>query len=217
MVQGQTKLIVLSQRVDWENAYQERRDALDQRWAELLNECNLLAVPLANQPDIIPAVLERLHPDGIILTGGATPAIYGGQAPERDKCDEQLIAYALQKQIPLLGICRGMQSLILYFGGSLKQVNGHRAQRHVLHLSDEAVVFMEKPTLAAREVNSYHEWAADNLGDGLLPLLYASDGNVEAMKHKDAPIYGIMWHPEREYPFSPQDLAIVDGVFHSYK
>lgn len=195
------KLIMLSQRVDEEKSYQERRDGLDQRWAQLLEQCQLLAVPAVNRASMLPAILRRLTPDGVLLTGGNSPVAYGGQAAERDAIDQILIRYALQRKIPLLGVCRGMQSIALYFGSTLKPVTGHRAIRHPL--SDAQ----------ARDVNSYHQLAIDTLSDDLMVLAYAKDQEIEAIRHKTQPIYGIMWHPERETPFAEADLAGIRHMF----
>ena len=115
------KIIAISQRIDEIKDYGEIRDALDEKWSELFAELDAALVPLPNFPQAIPAILERLKPDGIVLSGGNTPVEYGGNAINRDKTDEILIAYAVSHRIPLLGICRGMQSVALYFGSTLKQ------------------------------------------------------------------------------------------------
>ena len=81
------KLIFVTQRIDEAVSYAERRDALDQRWAVLLEKLGCAALPVPNHPKTAAALLERVRPDGILLTGGNDPASCGGNAPERDETD----------------------------------------------------------------------------------------------------------------------------------
>ena len=189
------KRILLSQRVDVIESYQERRDALDQRWAQLLWESGCIALPVFNYGPMLDGLLKTMPVDGILLSGGNTPAAYGGSAPERDATDEFLISHALKNNMPLLGVCRGMQSIVIYFGGTLRKVEGHIAARHDVDIN--------------RNVNSYHEFAPDALPDDLLALAYAADGEIEYIRHKKLPIMGIMWHPERDACFAPEDIELI--------
>lgn len=101
------KLIFVTQRIDEAVSYAERRDALDQRWAVLLEKLGCAALPVPNHPKTAAALLERVRPDGILLTGGNDPASCGGNAPERDETDARLIEYSLDRSVPLFGVCRG--------------------------------------------------------------------------------------------------------------
>lgn len=74
-------------------------------------------------------LVNTVNPTGILLTGGNSLEKYGGDAPERDRIDHQLIDIALYQNIPLYGFCRGMQSVLDYFGCSLESVAGHAAAR----------------------------------------------------------------------------------------
>lgn len=192
------KAILTTQRADLIPAYGERRDALDQRWTAFLRETGALPVPCPNDPDAAEALLARIQPEGILLTGGNSPLAYGGDAPERDAVDRLLIAWAENRRLPLIGVCRGMQSLILYFGGALQPVENHRATRHLL---------TGEPS---REVNSYHTLAARALPeDGpLQATAQTADGVLEAVTHRALPMLGIMWHPEREQPFAEADIDL---------
>ena len=192
------KRIFVSQRVDEVDSYKERRDALDQRWAQLLWEAGCIAVPVPNHALILTELLKSIPPDGILLSGGNSPVAYGGSAPERDAIDELLISYAVNNNISLLGVCRGMQSIVLYFGGTLRKVNGHVAVCHNLD--------------TGRSVNSYHEYAPDILPEDLIVYARAGDGGVEYIRHNKLLMTGIMWHPERETPFVPEDVELVRGL-----
>ena len=194
-------LIYISQRVDIHSDYNERRDALDQRWASLLLQAGHMALPIFNHAEIADKLLKYHPPGGIILSGGNNPQIYGGNAPERDEIDAFLTEYAVKYKIPLLGVCRGMQSIVLYFDGLLHKVKGHTAVRHMVNGEIN------------REVNSYHNFAPKSLPEELYSAGRSSDGEIECIKHKHLPIMGIMWHPEREIIFNKDDLKMLYQLF----
>ena len=191
------KLGVISQRVDAIKDYGEIRDGLDTQWYALLRQAGAGLVRLPNQPQVIPIVLERLQPDFIILSGGNNPVAYGGDAPERDAVDELLINFSIERTVPLLGVCRGMQSVGLFFGGTLKRVEGHVATRHMIRGKIN------------REVNSYHGYALEETGQGLEVLARDDSEVIEAVCHKRYPVSGIMWHPERVAGFDNRDISLL--------
>ena len=193
------KTILVSQRVDIIESYKERRDALDQKWADFLWEAGLIGIPVFNHASSLNEILNSINIDGILLTGGNSPVEYGGSAPERDNTDTLLITHAIKNNIPLLGVCRGMQSIVIHFGGTLHKVEGHVAKRHNLDSS--------------REVNSYHEYAPDKLSIELDIISKADDQVIEHIKHKNLSLAGIMWHPERETPFNKKDIELFNTIF----
>lgn len=189
------KTVMISQRVDEIKDYDEIRDALDEQWHMLFYEMDAMLIPVPNMPETAANILKRVCPDAIVLSGGNTPAEYGGTAPQRDHTDEALIQYALETATPLLGVCRGMQSVALHFGSALKKVEGHVAARH------KVVGEIQ------RTVNSYHGYSVDQISRELQVLARAEDGNIEAVQHTQYPVYGIMWHPERVTGFDKCDIA----------
>ncbi len=191
------KIIAISQRVDEIKDYGEIRDALDENWQKLFLQLDAAVLPIPNESRILQAALERIRPDAIVLSGGNHPQVYGGTAPERDRIDEGLIQYAIKNGIPLLGVCRGMQSIAMYFGGSLKKTTGHVAVWHEIEGG------------ITREVNSYHSYAVDDPGDGITVVSRTKDGVAEAICHEEYPVYGIMWHPERVKGFDEADLLFI--------
>jgi len=193
------KKIFISQRVDIHPDYGERRDAIDQMWAKLIFELGFCCVPIPNHPEIAKEMLKDIPPYGILLSGGNTPQQYGGNAPERDATDNVLIGYAVSNNTPLLGVCRGMQSIVLYFGGSLKKTENHIAVRHTLN--------------NGFDVNSFHAYSPHELTNDIIPVACSQDGEIEYIKHKILPITGIMWHPERETPFKENDILLMKSIF----
>lgn len=197
------KVVLFTQRVECVESYNERRDCADQRISELISEAGFLPVPVPNNAQIAENMVRELKPAGIILTGGNSLSAYGGNAPERDTVDEKLIDAGIAQGIPIYGFCRGMQSILVYFGNELENVTGHVAVRH--DVSGEI----------NRSVNSYHNQACMKLkeGCGLVCMAKTEDGVVEAVRHVIYPIMATMWHPEREDGFARMDIQMIRNLF----
>lgn len=200
------RAIIYTQRVEIVESYHERRDCADQRIADFIRACGYLPIPIPNQPELAEEILRQIRPSGIILTGGNSLMDYGGNAPERDAMDRALIQLSIQNTIPLYGFCRGMQSILDFFGNELVNVNGHVAVRHVIQDAREGY-----------EVNSYHNQACVQLkvDCGLTVTARTEDGVIEAVRHDTLPIIGTMWHPEREKVFSSRDIEKIKKFFRS--
>ena len=197
------KTIALSKRVDIVTAYEERRDALDQRWIFLLKQAGLLAVPVPNCPEWLDSYLEKHSFDGVLLTGGNSLVRYGGNAPERDALEARLLDHALNHDLPVLGVCRGMQVLLDRFGTLLHPVKGHVAAEQEIEIEGKRSL-----------VNSYHDWGTSSqVVKGFNVWARADDGIIKAVRHLQRPLWGIMWHPERCSPFRSEDLLLLRRVF----
>jgi putative glutamine amidotransferase len=166
-------------------------------------------------------LLDRI--DGLLLIGGADidPSVYGAERdpriestyPDRDAFELALLRVALERGMPVLGICRGMQVLNVALGGTLVQhipeVNGSNPHRRALGSFEgtEHVVDLEPGSLVARaageEVHTarcHHHQAVDKLGEGLVVTGRARhDGMIEAIELDDgAWVLGVQWHPEAD-------------------
>ena len=152
-----------------------------------------------------PAFLAQTF-DGLLLSGGGdlSPALYGAPAIYRqtlshtcrDMEELALIRAFCANQKPILGICRGIQVLNVFFGGTLFQdITGHSDCRHLVR----TVPMTRTASLLGPffHTNSYHHQAIDRLGEELYAAAYAKDGIIEAIEHRSLPILGVQWHPER--------------------
>jgi N5-(cytidine 5'-diphosphoramidyl)-L-glutamine hydrolase len=198
------KSIGISQRMDRIDGRNEARDALDVEWSRLLWDLGYLPVVLSSGIEATDEYLAALNLDGYILSGGGDI----GTAPTRDRLEIAVLEDSIRREVPVLGVCRGMQFINHYQDGSLKPVSGHIAIRHPLqgNWSDE---------LGIETVNSYHGLAvtAETLGQDLELLATTEDGVIEALRHDHHPWLGIMWHPEREQPFQVTDTHLIKSLF----
>ena len=145
----------------------------------------------------------------LLLPGGGDlePWRYGqskiasrGLEPERDLAELTLLDMACRRGWPVLGICRGLQTINVFFGGTLHQdIPGHTAVegRDRLHQVRTAPSFLLALYESRPVVNSAHHQAVALLGSGLDALQWTEDGVIEAFAHRTAPIWAVQWHPER--------------------
>lgn len=207
--------IAVTQRVEMVPSHGERRDCLDQRWAGLLENRGLDMVLVPNAVKDVRGWAERQGAGGLLLTGGNDLAHLPdltNPAPERDATESTLLGWAASDRLPVLGVCRGMQMINHFLGGTLARVPGHVARRHRIRGSADSALFAPYS-----EVNSFHGWgiAAAGLASDLVALAWSEDGFVEAFRHRHLPWVGIMWHPEREEPGSDLDARLIDATFGS--
>jgi gamma-glutamyl-gamma-aminobutyrate hydrolase PuuD len=203
--------IGITQRVEVIEEYDERRDCLDQAWTPLLQSRGYTPIPLPNTVDDVESYLSTLRLDGLLITGGNDLAGLSdatSTAPKRDAFERAALAYALEVGLPVLGVCRGIQLLNVYFDGSLSHVDGHVATDHPL-------VFDDRPSFLSHNditVNSYHDYGIAD-GDEAAEvdvIARAEDGTVEFLTHPEYDLYGVMWHPERDS--SPAATKLNDAI-----
>jgi putative glutamine amidotransferase len=214
---------------------------LARNYVDAVQRAGALALMLPPDPQLVEEpdqVLDLI--DGLLLTGGADidPAFYGEQAhaetvdtvPERDAFEIALVRAAIERDLPVLGICRGMQLINVARGGTLLQHLpehfGHLDHRRALGSFDGADhdVRLLDGTLAARAAGetehatkSHHHQGIDRLGDGLLISgRSALDDLPEAIEWEGGPshrrfVLGVQWHPEADLA-SPVIGALVQAA-----
>jgi len=173
--------------------------------------------------------------DGLVLTGGGDvdPALWGGPEhetvyqtdPARDSFELELVRLAVQRGVPTLAICRGLQVLNVALGGSLHV--------HVPDVVGDAVTHRLPPrepvahrvcvdegctlalALGATDIApmSWHHQAVDRLGEGLRVVAHAPDGVIEAVELDGHPwLLGVQWHPELTAHTDPTQAALFEGL-----
>jgi len=194
-------IIGVTQRALQITEHGERRDGLDRRWHRFLWSCGITAIPLVNDQEIAIQSVITFKVQGLLLSGGDDLVSYGGDPSGRDETEYLLLRWAINNNIPVLGVCRGMQIILDSFGSKLQKIDGHVGCQHEI-----------KTINGSRTVNSFHKWAAFQVSKPF--TVTATCGSViEAIECKEANVYGIMWHPERESPFDPLDQKELKKIF----
>ena len=206
--------------------------ALRQNYADAIIGAGGLPVALPHHPDLAPAYLDRIA--GLVVTGGAfdvDPALYGEGdrhatvtlKENRTAAEFSLVAGALARNIPVLGICGGQQLLAVALGGTLIQhipdsvANAlEHEQPNPRHEAGHAVAVTEGTLLhrivgaTKMNVNSAHHQAVRAAGPHAVVNAVAPDGVVEGVEDSRYRFaLGVQWHPE--YLIDPGDRKIFDA------
>ena len=148
-------VIGITSRLIEQKEYSEIREALDVKWGELLSNINCLPIAFPIEVDFN-NYFKVLDIKGIILTGGNDLNLVSKNklSIKRDVFEKKLIDYAVSNGVPLLGVCRGMQIITDYFGGTLTPIDGQVAIRHKLEVNPASQFYEE--LAAINDVNSFH-------------------------------------------------------------
>lgn len=151
--------------------------------------------------------------DALLLTGGddLEPALYGEELrsdtvktdPVRDEFEMPLTRYFIEMEKPILGICRGIQTLNVALGGTVYQdvvedlgsTHMNPKMRHPVTALPGS--FFYNTFGETFRVNSTHHQACKDLGEGLVAVCRSVDGSIEAFEHESKPFLGTQFHPER--------------------
>ncbi|RVU55709.1 gamma-glutamyl-gamma-aminobutyrate hydrolase family protein [Anaerosphaera multitolerans] len=180
-----------------------------------------IILPYNYSRESIDNILNKV--DGLLFTGGhdINPMYYGEFptskchiiSPKRDAFESELMRAAIEKDIPLLAICRGMQLLNIVQGGSLYQDIDSQYKTSLKHINEEPFdklvhsveIIKDNPFGSVfkkdlLEVNSLHHQAIKDLGSNLKVFSKSTDGLVEGIYMEDKKfICGVQWHPEFLY------------------
>jgi gamma-glutamyl-gamma-aminobutyrate hydrolase PuuD len=170
------------------------------------------AVLVPPDPDGVEEILDAL--DGLVFSGGndLEPEGYGAEAhpetngtnPARDRGELALLTAALERELPVLAICRGFEVLNVVRGGDLVQhlpdAVGHEEHRSVVGEFSEHPVRVDPSSRIGEvrgAVKSHHHQGVGRVGEGLREVAWAEDGTVEALEDPEKDfVVGVLWHPE---------------------
>jgi gamma-glutamyl-gamma-aminobutyrate hydrolase PuuD len=192
----------------------EQRDALSHDWIYFLQNFHATTVLIPNSLSDPCLYAKDLGVTRLLLSGGDSLGSLSNtpeQSP-RDSTEFKLLEWALSRNIPVLGVCRGLHVINAFFGGDITRdlcrcipLEAHRGCFH-------RVKFVAGD-LAGSEasVNSFHDQGVlqDQLSSNLEVVAKTSCGVVEALRHPNRRIEAVQWHPERSRPAQPLDMGIL--------
>ena len=186
-----------------------------------------LVIPPTENCAQLCSLFDRI--DGLLISGGAdlNPLFFGEEPmaqlgsvnPERDFMELMAVRLAYDRNLPIFGICRGMQALNVWCGGTLHNfIPGHQLPQGDMIHPTRAADLMERLLGSAPAVTSNHHQAIAELGHDLTAIQWAHDGTVEAVRHNFLPIWGVQWHPERQsYALRRGDAADAAPLFDYFR
>jgi len=173
--------------------------------------------PVLIHPDAPPISLDGL--DGLLLSGGSdvNPKLYGQARHEasdepddaRDALEQRLLASAVERDLPLLAICRGMQLFNVVHGGALEQhIEDHRqpgvSEAHRIEV-EPGTRLAEAIGPGSHVVNSRHHQIASRIGGELRVSARSGEGYAEALERNDRRFaIAVQWHPEDLVDIRPE-------------
>jgi gamma-glutamyl-gamma-aminobutyrate hydrolase PuuD len=208
------------------NQYGDKVDILENSYVSYLENFGIDLIVIPNASKNIEKYILDCNIDAIIISGGndINPESYGSEkclglnlSDGRDKTEKRLIELGIEKNIPILGICRGMQFINVFFGGKLnpdikKISEAHKTvpNNHMVNIIDDKSkeFFGEKA-----EINSYHN---QGISLGLMSrelrvFAMTEDEVVEGIYHPNLKLAAVQWHPERKSPDDEFNEKIINA------
>lgn len=180
--------IAISQREEAIGGSGLTHDCLAQVWYTFLRKHEIIPIPNVD--------VDRDYDFDMLFLSG------GNASLARLHTELKLYNYAMDKGLPIVGICHGAFFICEITGGTCGDVEGHRNTEHVVAMEGHNVI-----------VNSYHGSNIISVGKDYEAIAVDLDGNIEGFKHKTKPVWGLVWHPEMmEVPVLPKELDEMLGI-----
>lgn len=194
----------MSMRVTEADNYFEKRNSIAYEYISFFEKLGYIIILASNNTNNIEQYF-KIKIDLVVLTGGnnVNPNLYNNNNNNKDKLNDvymerdnleiDMIDIAINKNIPIFGICKGFHLLNIYFKGQLSlNISNHVNKNHFLKSDSEI--------LNNKETNSFHNQAIliNDLSPDLNVLAITNDKIVEAFIDNSRKILGIQWHPERQ-------------------
>lgn len=167
--------------------------SFDRNWFSFFKYKKVNIIPLGFEKFSKEKILN-LKPKGIILPGGNDLYFIkkNNLNLERDIFERKLINISLRYKIPLLGVCKGFQSIANYFNGKIVKCYNHVRSKHILKVNNSRFIKFKK-----LNVNSFHNYGIEKINKKFKIISKSNDGLIEIAEHNNKKILCMMFHPER--------------------
>lgn len=180
--------------------YSELHVSLDLRWIELLSTVGLVPILVPNNPNSVLNLWTATNPCGVILSGSGE---FSREPSDfRSRIEEKLIQLAHLHEKPILGVCRGMQSLLIMSGQPLISLDGQISEAQNIRINQEFI-----------QQNSYHTLGCISVAPPFKAWAWGESNIIKAIEHESLRQFGIMWHPERDFPFKQRNVEFLKTIF----
>ena len=196
-------IVGFSQRIDFLKDRSELRESLDSALVKIFSDLSYTCIPISSFNSDLSLAEICLSCDYFVLSGGNDI----GEYPTRDKLEYNVLNHSIFYKKPVLGICRGMQTMLAHQEFVLHPVSGHANSRHNIFFHNEMDLSIN--------VNSFHNYGiASRLINRSFKVIASSEDDItEQIKHLHYPWSGIMWHPEREASLTDYDRNLIQNLF----
>jgi putative glutamine amidotransferase len=204
--------VAVSMRAVTDEATGEKRDAISRDVIALLERHGATPLLVPNGLEDVAAWMQVTGARCVLLTGGNDLGGSGGGSADaaRDATEAALLDESLRRRLPVFGWCRGMQVIVRHFGGGLPEriapAKGHVRVQHEIEVTPADDMEAQRVV-----TNSFHDYGVrlEALPAGLAALAMSDDGWVEGVRHRELPVWGVQWHPERAGSCTALDEALL--------
>lgn len=198
--------ILVSMRFADNNTYEEQRDGISNDYIRLFEKLNITPILIPNSLKDPKKFFNHADVNGVFLTGGDDPR----KNDSRTKTEIALIKYAIELELPIFGVCRGLQTLNIYFDGFINvfKTQQNQSETHKIIISNHFCGLSKGKEFI---VNNYHNYfiSHKSLGKNLTSFAISDHNTIEGFFHNELPIIAIQWHPERNASFKSLDIKLL--------
>jgi gamma-glutamyl-gamma-aminobutyrate hydrolase PuuD len=204
-------IVAVTMRLTEAAQYYEKRDAVSHDLIEYLDRRGHVPVLVPNALKNPGAYLKNIGAQGLLLSGGDNIEPCNNLAQSlRDKSEHYLLRAAINNNLPVLGICRGLQLINFFFGGNITQDLKEKTGEDHVGCNHMVSVIGRQQII---EVNSYHKQGVikSDLATSLRAIAISDGGVIEALEHETKDVRAVMWHPERSKTPTDFDKEFIDA------